>query len=168
MSRSLDDNRAAVQHFVSVALGVPPDAWTRAPAAGKWSPAQVAEHVARTMDQAILIIEGRVTSPSLPRLLRPLARRFVLRPVLRSGRFIRGGKAPKAFVPSADGVPQAGVAAALERALVAYEECVARQRQAGHDEFEHPVFGRIPLVDYVRFNELHARHHEAQLPAGRS
>jgi hypothetical protein len=168
LSRFLEDNRAAVQHFTSVALTVPADAWTRAPAAGKWTPAQVAEHVALTMDQSVLILEGRSTSVSLPKLLRPLVRRFMLRPLLRSGRFRRGGKAPRGFVPSAHGVSQAEVAAALERSLVAYERAVTRSHHGGHDTFEHPVFGRIPLVDYVRLNELHARHHEAQLQAGRS
>lgn len=168
LSPHLDANRAAVLHFVSVALTVPRDAWTRPPAAGKWSPAQVAEHVAITMDQSVKILEGRSTPVSLPRLLRPLVRRFMLRPILQRGRFMRGGKAPKDFLPSAGGVLQAEVAAALERSLFAYEQSIARQRQGGHDTFEHPVFGRIPLADYVRLNELHARHHEAQLLPRRS
>ena len=167
-SPHLDANRAAVLHFVSVAHTVPADAWTRPTAAGKWSPAQVAEHVAITMDQSVAILEGRSAPVSLPRLLRPLVRRFMLHPMLQRGRFMRGGKAPKDFIPSAAGVSQAEVAAVLERSLVAYEQSIARQRQAGRDTFEHPVFGRIPLVDYVRLNELHARHHEAQLLPGQS
>jgi hypothetical protein len=34
---------------------------------------------------------------------------------------------------------------------------------AGRRTFEHPIFGQLDVADYVRYGELHARHHEGQL-----
>ncbi|HEX8271077.1 MAG TPA: hypothetical protein VF615_00420 [Longimicrobiaceae bacterium] len=31
---------------------------------------------------------------------------------------------------------------------------------------DHPAFGRLPLVDFVRLQEIHTQHHRAQLPSG--
>jgi hypothetical protein len=35
---------------------------------------------------------------------------------------------------------------------------------AGVSSIDHPFFGRLPLTDFVRLQEIHARHHRGQLP----
>ena len=152
-----------MEHFLDVARSVPADAWTRPRAPGKWSPAQVAEHVAVTMDQAVLVMEGRGATMHVPRFLRPLVRRLAFQPVLRSGCFPRGGKSPRGFEPSAGGVAQADAPRRLAASLEVFERTVAHHARDHSAAFEHPVFGRLSYADYVRFNALHAAHHERQL-----
>jgi hypothetical protein len=168
LADQLAANRAAIARFIDVALAVSPDDWTRPRAPGKWSPAQVADHVATTMDQAVRFMEGRDEAVTIPRVLRPLVRTIALRPVLRSGRFPRPSRTPRAFEPAAGGAPQHEARARLESALAAFEATVRRDARTADATFEHGVFGRLSYADYVRFNAIHAAHHERQLVPDRA
>jgi hypothetical protein len=57
------------------------------------------------------------------------------------------------------------VLARLQAAATALETAAA----AHPDSLEHPFFGRVSTADLVRLQEIHTRHHMAQLaplPAG--
>jgi hypothetical protein len=51
----------------------------------------------------------------------------------------------------------------LARALEAFE--VDAGARPG-DSIDHPFFGRLPVADFIRLQELHARHHRTQLLPG--
>ena len=62
------------------------------------------------------------------------------------------------------GDPTLQPAPRMEAALVRLESQTREMARAGRHVFDHPVFGKIGVAEYVRFSELHARHHQLQLP----
>jgi hypothetical protein len=81
-------------------------------------------------------------------------------PVLKRGRFIPGSNSPKVFRPSDAPAPQAELVRRLETAMAAFEADAAAARTT---TFDHPFFGRLRLIDFVRFQEIHTNHHRGQL-----
>jgi hypothetical protein len=156
---SLESHREAVDAFLRTAREVPAGRWAEPRASGKWSPGQVVEHVARAYEVNRAVLHGRA-SMSAPRWLRPLIRKFLLMPVLRHGRFIPGSKSPGVFRPGPSPAPPAELIGRLAAAAAAFESDAAA---LGTDTLDHPFFGRLALGDFVRLQEIHARHHRLQL-----
>jgi DinB family protein len=158
---SLVDYRTAVDEFLSTARAIPPDRWVTPRAPGAWTPAQIAEHIAITLEYSRALANGSPTGGSAPRFLRPLIRRFVVDSTLRAGRFTRKGRSPKVFQPSASPASQPEILLRIEGAGAGFESDL---RRAGRAELDHPYFGRVPAVDYVKLQAIHTRHHRRQLP----
>lgn len=157
---ALDAHRRAVHDFLASARAVPAAQWDRPRAEGKWSPGQVAEHVALSYEASHGVFLGRVPGEAPPRFLRPLLRIFLLGPVLRMGRFPAASRAPAVLRPQ--GTP-AAAALLLDRVQAAATAFERAAESAGGVAIDHPAFGRLPVVDFVRLQEIHTRHHRAQL-----
>jgi hypothetical protein len=160
LQTALEAHHRAVDDFIAAARAVPSDRWGQPRAPGKWSPAQVAEHLTLACEVSRRVLHGTAPGAAVPRLLRPLIRRFLLGPVLRRGSFIPGSRSPKVFRPSSSPAPAAELLARLQAAANAFELDAAA---SGGPTVEHPVFGRLPLVDFLRLQEIHARHHRGQV-----
>jgi hypothetical protein len=135
--------------------------WDEPCASGKWSPSQIVEHVARSYEASADVAAGRPSAfPSIPRILHPLLR-VVFRRILRRGVFPRG-KTTKAMNPSHG-------AATLDdgrrRLMAAHEhfETSCRAVAARGALMLTPMFGALGVADFVRFMELHTRHHNRQI-----
>ena len=157
-------NRRAVAEFLAAAESVPSSGWTEPVAPGKWSPAQIAEHVAISYEVATRALQGDRTMGSAPRFLRPIVRAFGFSGVLKRGAFPKAMKGPPIFAPSAEHPSLGASRLRLEHAAAAFEAMARELAAAGSDTFEHVFFGRVRVADYVRYSELHALHHLAQLP----
>jgi hypothetical protein len=155
----LQAHHQAVEAFLATARAVPPAQWRQPRAPGKWSSGQVAEHLALAYEVNHGVLHGKAPM-SAPRWLRPLIRRFLLGPVLRRGRFIPGSKAPSVFRPGPTPAAPEQLLDRLTRATTAFE---AEAAALGNSAIEHPFFGRLPLTDFVRLQEIHTRHHRGQL-----
>lgn len=155
-------NRAAVDDLIAV-MDRCESIWTTPRAPGKWSPSQVVEHVARALESCAKETSGTASDlPSLPFFVRPVARRLFFQRVLRSGVF------PKAKTNRRMD-PEQGPRTIIEgraRLLAAVErfDRACRARAETHDTVKSLAFGKLPLVDYARFQELHTRHHTKQIP----
>jgi hypothetical protein len=156
---AIQDGRKAVADFVAHARGVAPDRWAAPRAPGKWSPAQVCDHVALAYEGGKKLLCGDCPK-GMPRWLRPLIRVVFLAKVLKTGRFPKGSKAPPELQPSAKPPPLDEGLRRLEKAVADFD---AEARRRDGATIDHPVFGRIKVVDYVRLNALHTTHHRAQL-----
>jgi hypothetical protein len=156
----LSTHHQAVEAFLAAARAIPALQWSQPRLPGKWSPGQVAEHIALAYEVNRGVLHGRAAAASAPRLLRPLIRRFALQPVLRRGRFIPGSKSPKVFRPSTSPAAPAVLLDRLQAAAAGFE---ADALAAGVTTIDHPFFGRLPLVDFVRLQEIHTEHHRGQL-----
>jgi hypothetical protein len=119
--------------------------------------------VAIAYELAVAILGGTFSGSGLPRFVRPLARTFFLNPVLKTGGFKRGAKAPPIFQPTASPASAGDVTARLRRAADAFVAQIEAATQQGRSFVEHPFFGRIALVDYSRLQVIHTRHHARQL-----
>jgi hypothetical protein len=157
-------NRRSVTEFLARARRVGPADWNRAPASDRWSPAQITEHVALAYEHTRGLLSGQ-QRPGLPRLLRPVVRYFYVRPVLRTGKFPPRGKAPPPFRPSGSPAPAESLCQRLEMAAQALEADLERLLSQGRPSMEHPIFGRVPSPDVLRFQAYHTAHHRQQLPA---
>ena len=159
----LEAHHQATENFLTTARAVPPERWSEPRAPGKWSPGQVVEHLTLAYEVNRHVLDGSGAPISAPRWLRPLIGRLLLAPVLRRGRFIPGSKSPKAFRPSPSPAPQAELVGRLAAAVQAFE---SEALGLGTPTIDHPFFGRLPLDDFVRLQEIHTRHHHGQLTPG--
>jgi hypothetical protein len=158
----LSSFRSTVQRFARAAQASG-DTWSVPRARGKWSPSQVVEHVAMALEQSANDILGRPTRvPSLPAPLRFVARTFGMNPVVRRGRLFKAKTNP-AMNPAAGPATASEAEGRMAVAMEAFESAV-RTASAQGDTIHSVTFGTVRLADYVRFQEIHVRHHEAQLP----
>lgn len=164
LASAIADNRRAVASFGATCRRVPEATWLRPMAPGKWSPARVAEHVALSFELSTRALAGTFPRTRAPWFLRPLIRRFFLTPVLRNGRFGKGVRAPGVFQPGVPpATPEAG-AGRIGATAAAFEAALEAEATAGHDSVNHPFFGPVALVDYLRLQTIHTNHHHRQLP----
>ena len=136
--------------------------WTAPRAPGKWSPSQIVEHVARSLEESANMATGRPSKfPTLPRFVHPLVRALLFRRVLRKGTFPKA-RTNKAMNPASG---PASAAEGRERLEAAHEKFAAACLQAASrdDRMRTTIFGVVAVVDYVRFTELHTRHHDKQM-----
>jgi hypothetical protein len=157
-------HRRAVGAFVDAARAVPPSLWSTPRAPGKWSPGQVTEHVALAYEQSGRMVHGSFTGPAKPWYQQLLARWLGLPSLLKRGDFGKGPfQAPDFLRPSASPLSSAALLARLEAAAHDLEGALVAAPDARGVSVDHPIFGRIPLSDLMRFLVVHTNHHRPQL-----
>ena len=164
LETALADNRTAVEEFVAAARALDAARWRASIGEGKWSPAQIAEHLAIIYEYNRKVMLG--TAPGVPWLLRPilqpLLRKIVVTDTMKAGRFTRKGRAPKFFLPTAAPADASVVLSRLTDAVGGFEADI-RSRPRGDGTITHPAFGSIAMLDWVRLQAIHVRHHRSQL-----
>lgn len=146
-------------------VGRPEADWHRAPP-GKWTPAQIVQHLALGIDGNGRTFESRRAKPPMQRRPRTVPQWIGWLVVLRLGWIVPGRESPPDVRPaerpdpaSVDRQLRDGVARflRLERELVP-----ARSR----DLFvKHPALGDLTLSEWLRFHVLHSAHHAKQIRA---
>lgn len=143
--------------------GRPDDDWTRGPT-GKWTPAQIVEHLALGLELSAQTFVARRGHAPMARRRRTPAEKIAKLLILGFRWFPPGRRAPERTTP-APGVTRqaaephflAGLATwkAIERDLLP-----AR----GRDLFvKHPRLGDLTVEEWIRFHVVHARHHARQI-----
>lgn len=163
LTGALAANRVAIDELIAAAerCGA---AWLVPRAPGKWSPSQVVEHVARSLDESAKVVAGAPSSfPSLPFLVRPLVRAFLFNRVLRTKAFPKA-RTNKAMDPITGPATPADGRTRLEEALGRFDRaCQACAARGG--QVVSATFGKIPVDGYAQFMAIHTTHHRAQMPA---
>jgi hypothetical protein len=161
IDRSLAASREAIEQLIASGERCGP-AWTAPCAPGKWSPSQIVEHVARSLEESANMAAGQASKfPRLPGVARPIVRALLFKRVLRKGAFPKA-KTNKAMDPASGPPTAAEGRARLETAHGKFDEA-CRQVAARGDRMPTTIFGAVPIEDYVRFMELHTRHHGKQM-----
>ena len=75
------------------------------------------------------------------------------------------GKTTRAMNPEA-GPPTAAEGRARLQAAHARYEAACRELASRGEPIRTPMFGAVPVAEFVRFMEQHMRHHWRQLPRG--
>ncbi|HEX9565271.1 MAG TPA: DUF1569 domain-containing protein [Gemmatimonadaceae bacterium] len=163
----LDDvlsvNRDAVEDMAAAAERCG-DGWTTPSAPGKWSPSQVVEHVALSLEESAKAINGEPTRfPRFPRVFHPVLRAVFLRRVIRKGGFPKA-RTNKAMDPPSGPETPAAARTRLESAMGAYEQACRLRAKSGAT-FRSSIFGNVGITEYAEFQALHTRHHRRQLPS---
>src|SRR5437899_11488253 len=137
-------------------------AWTASRAPGKWSPSQIVEHVARALEESANVAAGRPSKfPKLPAVLHPVVRGLLFKRVLKKAAFPKA-KTNKAMDPASGPATPAEGRVRLETAHKTFDEA-CRQVASQGERMRTTIFGAVPVEDYVRFMELHTRHHGKQI-----
>lgn len=162
IAEALAANRTAVDALIDAAARTGND-WSTPRAPGKWSPAQLVEHVALSLEESANVVAGVPSKfPTLPVFVRPIARFFFNR-ILKKQAFPKA-KTSKAFDPSSGPPSPADARLRLGAALARFDKA-CRERAASAQPVASGVFGTVSVEDYARFQALHTRHHAGQLPA---
>ncbi|HEX9085610.1 MAG TPA: DinB family protein [Gemmatimonadaceae bacterium] len=162
LNTSLAGTRAAVSDLLAAADGAAAS-WTAPRAPGKWSPSQVVEHVARLMDESTKVVTGAPSEfPKIPIFFRPILRLLVFRRTLRRHAF-PNMKAIPAFDPASGSATPAKARVRLEGVLRRFDQA-CRARAASGQDVKSTIFGPVSVAEFVKFQELHVRHHRLQMP----
>lgn len=137
--------------------------WQRAPA-GKWTPAQIVEHLAIGIDWSAKKFEERRDRPPMMRRPRRFIERLAGASILGLGWYPQGFRAPEGTVP-ANSISRAAAEAHFREGIARWEalERDLFQRRP-HDLFvKHPRLGDLTMSEWLRFHLVHARHHARQI-----
>jgi DinB family protein len=159
--RLQEEHTRAVEQFVALAAAVMPERWSTEPAAQKWSPAQVTEHVVLAYEAVLAELAG---GPPMrfrtKRWQRAVLRLTVLPRILKTGRLPHGVRAPREIRPGPSAASQAELLEKLwDRARRADAELTSRQTA----HLTHPYLGRLRAEQALRFCAIHTTHHASQL-----
>lgn len=161
IDQALAASKDAVDHLIGCGEQVASQ-WSVARKPGKWSPSQVVEHVARSLEESAHMAAGRPSKfPKLPAVLHPVLRFMLFKRVLRNGAFPKAKTNP-AMNPSSGPASLAQGRARLETAHQKFA-AAARASESHDGRMRTTIFGAVAATEYVRFMELHTRHHARQL-----
>ena len=137
--------------------------WERAPA-GKWTPAQIVEHLALGLTLSAETFLARRSHAPMTRRRRTAAEKVARFFIFGLRWFPPGRKAPERTTPA----PQIDRASAERHFLAAVEawdqvdRALLPERRA--DVFvKHPRMGDLTVEEWIRFHLIHARHHARQI-----
>ena len=138
------------------------DAWHKAPK-GKWSLAQIVNHLAIGIDGVAAAFEPRAQKFGMIRRATP-GQSILRHLVLGLGKFPPGREAPVASRPADRPDPEATIAQfrmGVERTTELVNHWPAKRQVEVF--VKHPVFGDLNLKEWVRFHFVHCRHHARQV-----
>jgi hypothetical protein len=137
--------------------------WRRGPA-GKWTPAQIVEHLAIGLVWSAEKFNARRGHEAMQRRRVTPAERIAKLLILGIGWYPQGRKAPEGTVPAAN-VARASAETHFLAGVAAWEQLereLLPLRRA--DLFvKHPRLGDLTLEEWMRFHLSHARHHARQI-----
>src|SRR5947208_6562061 len=161
INTALEASRDAIEQLI-VAGERTETAWTSPRAPGKWSPSQIVEHVARSLEESANMAVGRPSKfPKLLGVVHPVVRGLLFKRVLRKAAFPKA-KTNKAMDPASGPATPAQGRIRLETAHEKFAEA-CRQTASRGERLRTTIFGAVPVEHYVRFMELHTRHHGKQI-----
>ncbi len=154
----------AVRGYVATATALPEARWLEPLGDGKWSPAEVTEHVRLVYERLAAELQG---GPGVAIRLRwpwrVYARARYLRKILREGTFPEGARSPREARPTS---PVADPAEACRRLLSeagGFERELAARRHLPTTRATHHIFGRLSPWTGLRLCTVHTLHHRRQL-----
>jgi hypothetical protein len=137
--------------------------WQRGPT-GKWTPAQIVEHLALALDWSAEKFRARRAHDRMARRPRTPAEKIAKFFVFWLRWFPPGRKAPQGSTPPpqvARGTAEAHFLTALAAWAQLEREMLPLRR--GDLFVKHPRLGDLTLGEWIRFHLVHARHHARQI-----
>ena len=136
---------------------------------GKWSPAQVLEHLSLTYSSTVKGL-GRCLAADKPLGTRPtLYQRAAIALVVVFGHMPEGRQAPSYTRPK--GIPAEDVVRDIQENLTQMEEVLGRCEERFGKRVkiaDHPILGPLTLPQWRKFHWVHTRHHMRQIAKMRS
>jgi len=129
-----------------------------------WSPVEIVEHLTRAYSGTAKGFE-RCVEKNAPLATAVTATQRLQQMVLISlGYFPSGRQSPTHIFPTGE-LDLGAVIDAVRRDLVRLDESAARARQAlgAGKMLDHPIVGALTVDQWMKFHEVHTRHHAKQI-----
>lgn len=160
-------HRRAAAEFAASARRAAADesVWSASYAPGKWSPAQIVQHLVLAFEAVQRELHEGVPMKLRTRAWHRLILRLTLqRTLMHGGAFPRGARSPREARPGDEAGPAEELIARFEQLndelLVELDDA----RTSSPDlRLLHPYFGRLTVTDMTYVSARHIQHHEAQL-----
>ncbi len=161
LRRALDLHESASAKLLEVAESIPEAEWRNPVQEGKWSTAELVEHLNNTYDILLSELSGGVGMRIRTKAWQRLLLRLTIVPrIMRSGTFPKNAVAPKEIRPLNVPDREPAIAAFRERAKKLEEMAIAA---APEQKVTHAYFGRSSVANGVILCSRHIQHHEKQL-----
>jgi hypothetical protein len=161
---AVEEHQVALAAYLDAAARLSEGAWTQPWRPGKWTPAQITEHLVMTYRVFIGEVNG---GPAMRLKLTPFRRgvlRMLLLPHMLFHRtFPRGAVAPRELRPGEQAPARDTALREMRELGERFEREAVRARAAGRDAVTHPFFGMIDLTRGMRLCAVHLEHHTRQL-----
>jgi hypothetical protein len=163
---TIGEHRRALAAYLETAAALAEDAWDQPSAPGKWTPAEITEHL--TLAYEALITEAREGKPMqvrLPAWRRALLRWVLLPHILFHRSFPLRAPAPREMRPAVPLAARGEALARLKDGGERFEREVLAAHGRGVKVLTHPYFGGIGFRRGFRFVAVHVEHHHRQIAA---
>lgn len=163
-----EEHEREIGRFLAEAKRLDDAAWALRPAAGKWSPGHIAEHLVLSYAAMRRELAGGVGLRLRGRFWRRLLIRWRFLPmVLKERRLPAGAPAVREIRPPDEPRARAVVTSDLREQATLFEQELGRARASGGGRLTHPFFGRLSAAEGLRFVAVHAAHHRRQIPGAK-
>jgi hypothetical protein len=130
----------------------------------RWSVVEIVEHLTRAYSGTAKGFERcleKSTSLATTTTFKQRVQQFAL---INLGYFPEGRQAPKHIIPSGE-LDLAAVLDAVRRDLARLDESAiaARQKLGAGKMLDHPIIGALTVDQWLKFHEIHTRHHARQI-----
>ena len=133
-------------------------------AEGKWSSAEVLEHLARAFGGTAKAMQRALPLATPDCRAMTFGERLKIATVVHCGYFPPGRKSPEQVLPR--GLPPAEVLKSIRENLRSMDAAVAQcEGKFGNRRkmFPHPVLGPLNIAEWRKFHLVHTRHHMKQI-----
>lgn len=156
LQRALDDIETSISGM--------DDAEMRWHPPGKWSAAEILEHLTKTFTGTTYVMKRALDQGQSKARPDTYSQRLGAFVVVTLGYFPAGRAAPEPTRPS--GVTPSDARRAIRDALVELDEIAARSADRFGERVKvsnHPIFGAFTVRQWRRFHRIHTRHHMKQI-----
>ena len=155
----------AADDLAAAAERVPAEKWLVPRGEGKWSPAEVVEHLNMAYDVLLAELESGRGMQIRTKFWQRMYLRVVYLPrLLRGGPCPEGIRAPRELrQPVANPNQSSAIAGFRERAARLRSSAAKAIADGRKVRLTHPYFGTSPLADSVLFCARHVQHHRKQI-----
>ncbi|MBE1555980.1 DinB family protein [Sporosarcina limicola] len=153
----LESNNKVRRELFKAIEGLTDEQFNKIPSSGGWSPKQIFEHLV-CMETAIAAnIAKELKNPDSPKVMK--------KPIILSTNRIIKVEAPKYTAPTNDYKSKDEMKQELHNSRLFLLDIFESSTKDVFREksFKHPIFGRIPLVQWFLFVGLHEKRHLKQL-----
>ena len=156
---------AVAAELTEAAAAIPADRWLEPRQPGKWSPAEIVEHLTLAYDTLLREMEGGSGMQIRTKLWQRVLLRFTLVPkLLRGGAFPANARAPRETRPAVSNPDQqAAISGFRDRAAKLEAAAVAAMESRRRVRLTHAYFGSAALPEAMLLCARHVQHHQKQL-----
>ncbi|MEJ7576406.1 MAG: DinB family protein [Pyrinomonadaceae bacterium] len=155
----------AVRAFVDAASKLSPDTWLRPVGEGKWSPAEISEHLKLVYEGTLLGLRGGTGIEIRSNwLLQRFLRLAILPRILKTGKFPKGAKSPHEMRPTTIIEDQPKALAQFSSLAREFQSELVKRKGLLETRLTHHVFGYLNALEGLRLVTMHIVHHQRQLP----